>query len=274
MQRIEDGLSISEALQECSRNGVKVTANTFKSKVGEGFLPEGRQRGTLYPVESVNEFIEQERNRLAAKRKQQKLNRVSDIRFLKAVPSDMLEIAPVIEAVFETYPDVARWQSWIVRNPDIAYMLKVDGKVVGVGLIVPLLESKIQDILAHQITPPTLPDEILQYEPGTLTDLYVRSVGIIPTATRSQKRHWAAILVRGLHRVIIGLGARGIVIGKIYSRSETADGMRILQHMGFTEIPKKTRHRDFMINVSTSGSKFIVQYNDALVDWYQRQAGE
>jgi len=273
MHQIEEELTIKDALKEFSRNGVKISPNTFKRKIGKGILPEGRQRGTLYSAALVREIIEQERKKLAGKKKHVKSKSGSTVHFLKVAQSDMPAIAPVIEAIFETYPDVERWQSWIARNPDIGYMLKVNGSIVGIGFVVPLAESKIQSILAQQITPPTLPDEVEQYEVGQV-NLYVRSVGIIPEATHLQKRHWAAILVRGLNNVFIDLGSRGIIIDKIYSRSETVDGKRILRHMGFTEIPSVTNHSNFVIDVSSSGLKLIKLYKQALIEWQQRQVGE
>jgi|SRR6266568_3928832 len=48
------------------------------------------------------------------------------------------------------------------------------------------------------------------------------------------------------------------------SRSSTADGIRLMRGIGFTEIPSITRRKNFLIEVEKSGIKEIMQYKQAL----------
>lgn len=257
-------LTWREAIQVFIHAGM--SESTFRRRVKTGDIHPlstgNRKKGALYPKREV--FI-------AAKLD---VPEKRDVQFVKVAPETMPEMVPVLESVFEGSPNVERWQSWMVANPDIAYMLKIDDRAVGVGLIVPLSQEKITSILVRQVTPPTDPSEILPYVPGMPVNLYVRSVGIIASATHAEKRRWAAILVRGFLKVIAELGARGIIIDRIYSRSETVDGIRILRHMGFTEIAGVTNHHDFMIDVPTSGLKIIKEYTACLDKWREAHGGE
>ena len=96
------------------------------------------------------------------------------------------------------------------------------------------------------------------------THLYLRTVGIEPAVSRLEKRVWGSRIVANLIKIIIELGKRGIDIRTITARSETPDGIRLLKHMGFTEIPSITNHRNFVIDVATSGIPAIKEYKLAL----------
>src|ERR1700737_1797489 len=80
--------------------------------------------------------------------------------YTKMKPEDMTLIAPLIEELFGSYPNVERWSSLIAKNPDIAYMLTSEEKAVGCGFIMPLTEQKILDIFGKEITPATFPEEV------------------------------------------------------------------------------------------------------------------
>jgi hypothetical protein len=243
-------------------------------------LPSGRQRGAFYPADQVTAVIHSE---LEAKRqKQVKKRRAShsahnlrSTAFLKATCDDTVGITDLLAAVFGGRPNPERLAQWLQRNPDIAYILKSDGNIVGCGFILPLKEEKILDILHQDTTPPTYPDEILLFEPGVPTCLYVRSVCIQQEGvSRTQRRNWGSQLVRDLMKVILDLGLRGITLERIYTRSDTPDGERLSRHMGFTEIVTSTWHRNFMIDAATSGLDAIVAYKRSLAKWRQANEGE
>jgi len=195
--------------------------------------------------------------------------------FRRATPEDMPELANVIEKLFSR-PDIERWSSWMRKNPDIGYLIRSENRVVGCGFIVPLLEEKILDILSKEVTPPTLPSEIQEYTPGVPICLYARTIGVLQDEEISmrQRRYWGSVLVRHLTEVVVNLGARGIVIEKIYGRSDYEEGARLMAGMGFTHLRTTTSHENYVIDVKTSGLEMILDYEQALIEWRQRQSGE
>ncbi|HYU71567.1 MAG TPA: hypothetical protein VEL31_02710 [Ktedonobacteraceae bacterium] len=197
-------------------------------------------------------------------------------RVYRVLPEDMVDLAPVIEQIFDTRPDIERWSSWIRKNPDVGYMVKSEGKIVGCGFILPLTEEKILDILSKEITPPTLADDILEYKPEVPVYLYARTIGVLQNEAISirQRRHWASVLVRHIADVVIDLGARGIVIEKIYGRSDSEEGAHLMAGMGFTQIRTVTSHKNFLIDVKSSGLEMVLRYEQALNEWRHRHGGE
>ncbi len=250
---------------------------TFRRRVRAGqiesILPEGRQRGAMYPKKQVLAAINREnrgKRSVTPKRTQ-----IKGATFVKMKPEDMAKVAPVIYEIFDAYPDIERWSSLIAKNPDIGYMLVSEDKVVGCGFIMPLTEQKILDILGKEVTPPTTADEVQEYHPKEQYYLYARTIGVIQKGTTTtQKRVWAGILVRNLIKTFVTLGSRGIVIKKVYGRNDTIEGLRLMRDMGFTQIRTTTSHKNFVIDVETSGIEMVLRYEKALNQWRQKYEGD
>jgi hypothetical protein len=138
-------------------------------------------------------------------------------------------------------------------------MLVSEGKAVGCGFLMPLTEQKILDIFAKEVTPATYAEEVQEYQPGAEYYLYARTIGVTQKGTTAtQSRFWGGLLVRNLMRVVINLGSRGIVIKKIYGRSDTLEGLRLMHDMGFTQ----------------SGLDVIYLYEKAFNQWQQKHEGD
>lgn len=197
----------------------------------------------------------------------------SQITFGRARPEDMDELARLINALFDHWPNVEYWKEYLHRNPDIGYLLKVEGMIKGCAFIFPLPADRIADILSHETSSPILPDDIHPYDPGTPYHLYIRAVGIQPGISKVEKRVWGARLLSHLMTVFVDFGKRGIDIKTIWSRSSTVDGIRLLRHIGFTEVPSRTTSHNFLIEVKYSGLPIIEEYKAAFAEWKRRQEG-
>ena len=181
----------------------------------------------------------------------------------------MTEAARLVNAIFGTYPHVERRTGWMKSNPEVCYLLKADGKAVGIAYVLPLSLEKIHQILEQETTPPILPEEVQPYRPGVSTHVWIMSLGVTPGLSKTDKRLWGSRLISNLIKVIINLGERGIELETIQARSETPDGIRILKHIGFTEVPSTTNNRNFIIEVEKSGIPYIKDYKEALAKWKQ-----
>lgn len=158
---------------------------------------------------------------------------------------------------------------WLKKNPDIDYLLKQDGQIVGYISLAPLAPETIEDLLTERRYAKDLTgDDILPYVPGRPVDIYGMGIGTLPNVSHSQKREWGAALLRGAGRVFEDLGHRGIVIRSIKAHSNTPDGVRMMRHLGFTETEAAIPNmRDFVIDVAPSGVPFIMQYKEAFAEW-------
>jgi Helix-turn-helix domain len=224
-------------------------------------IPPGRKQG-VFAREQVDELARELRAFVASSDKPTSV-------FARATPGDMDECAELINALFNHRPTVARWKQYLINNPDIGYLLRLEDKIVGCAFVMPLAPERIAEMFTCEETqtPSILPEEIKPYVPGIPFHLYVRAVGIHPDIGRAEKRLLGRHLISGLIKAIISLGERGIEIKTIQARSSTGDGIRTLRHMGFTEVPSTTASRNFLIDVEQSGIPEIVEYKAALARW-------
>lgn len=247
-----------------------MTYSAIQNQVNTGNLhpitPPGRKQ-KVYPKNEVDE-LRQEMETWLASRKQ---TQTPASKFVKATVDDMPEAIALSDAIFgghNTIP-IEKRIAWIRKNPDIDYLLKQDGQVVGCFSIVPLHQETIDDLLnQRRIAKDLTEDDILTYESGIPIDLYGMVIGIRPGVSIGQKRIWAEGLLRGARKVIIGLGERGIVIRSIQAHSTKPDGIRLMRHIGFTEIVSRIPSmHDFKIDVEESGLPFVMDYKQALETW-------
>lgn len=189
--------------------------------------------------------------------------------FVNAAPEDVDESSQLVYELFGTYPNVSRRTGWVMRNPDVCSLVKAAGKIQGVSFELPLSMEKIETILDSKITPNIYPEEVQVYEPGQHYTMYIMGLGVRPSASRRDRRLWAARLISGIMHKIVDLGKRGVIIDSIWSRSDTREGIRTLKGIGFTEVEPRAGYRVFKIDVPMSGIPIILDYKSALRGWQQ-----
>ncbi|HLI90812.1 MAG TPA: hypothetical protein VKV37_19130 [Ktedonobacteraceae bacterium] len=262
-----DLMTSQEAKQAFLRAGLSEA--TFHRRVNAGqiesILPKGRQRGAFYPREQVLAAISKKVKKPGKKKSALGLKPAT---FSKATVHDMPEIAELLETYFSRI-SIEKRAAWIERNPDIGYILRSEGKVVGCAFILPLEEQKILHILNAQIKPPTRPQDIAIYEPGKHYFLYIRSVVVLQSVNKAQRRHWAARLISELIREVISMGTRGIVIEKIYAQTDTRHVANLLKGLGFTQLVSSTENKNFVLDIATSGATYPMQYKKAVNRWLE-----
>jgi len=124
-------------------------------------------------------------------------------------------------------------------------------------------------ILNSPIKPPTRPQDIGIYEPGKHYHLYIRSVVVLQSVSRPQRKYWAARLISELIKEIVGFGAKGIIIEKIYAQTDARRVEHLLKVLGFTQIISATESKNFVLDIATSGSIFVMRYKKALNMWLE-----
>ncbi len=186
--------------------------------------------------------------------------------FSRATKEDVPACANISQAIFNAHFDVEKQRAWMDKNPDICYVVKnEDNAVVGYVLILPLKPEKIEKILREEESSLDLETkDIDTFDPGKPVHLYMASIAITPGITLTEKRIYASRLIAGLMNVLINLGRQGIILETMTARSDTADGIRLMRGIGFTEIPSITRRKNYLIEVEKSGIKEIMQYKQAL----------
>src|SRR5579884_1610554 len=131
--------------------------------------------------------------------------------------------------------------SWMERNPDIFYVVKDEGQIMGYLSVIPMRRELIERVLRDEVLMQDVkPDDILPFVPGVPIDVYLMTMVVRPSLGMSEKRAYGARLISGLMSTFIELGHKGIVFRDIYARSNTPDGIRLLRNLGCTRIPSET----------------------------------
>jgi hypothetical protein len=249
-----------------------MTYSALRHQVNIGTLhsvtPPGR-RQAVYLKEEIDTLKREMEAWLAIRHQAQ----TPSAQFVKATIEDIpaaVELAGAVFGGLNTIP-VEKRIEWLKKNPDIDYLLKQEGQLVGYLSFVPLRPETIEDLLAlRRYAKDLTAEDILPYIPNEPVDIYGMAIGVRPGFSSSQKRAWGERLILGAREVLLDLGKRGIIIRSIVAHSFTPDGIRLMRHVGFTEtIPKAPGLHDFLIEVEQSGLPFVLEYKQALNEWQE-----
>jgi hypothetical protein len=223
-------------------------------------VPPGKRQG-VYPHKEVDQLARALQIFIDTQRKQPTI-------FTKVTTQeDVFESTKLSDDIFGGHIDVDRQMAWLKKNPDIMYVVKSEGKVVGYVIILPLKPEKIAKLLREEEQTVDLePDEIEVFQPGVPLHLYGGAIGVTIGLSLAEKRAYGAHLVSGLIDVLIEMRRKGIVIETVTARSTKPDGIRLLRNLGFTQIPSTTEKKDFILDVRKSGAREVMQYKQVLIE--------
>lgn len=249
------------------------TASEVKKKLGitDGMLynyvryghltrirPPGRSQG-VYKKEEVDKLALEMRVFLGSK------ETTKNLVVTTVTINDVADTVKLTGEIFGSEPSLAIRTAWVERNRDVSYQLCADGSTLGVATLLPLKPERIEKILAGEVSSEQTPaEEIEVYEPGKSYHLYAMGVGVSPVLSKLEKRIYGSKLIRGIYEAITELGERGIDIETITGRSHTVDGVRIMRHIGFQQVPSVTRDSNFRIDLHESNAEVARQYREAL----------
>ncbi len=190
--------------------------------------------------------------------------------FTKATKEDLQVIMEISNARFgagRSVTPLERRLAWLEKNSYTYHVLKQGDEVVGYVSLLPLKTGtdKVKRLLGDTVAVDITPDDIADFRPGIHVDMYVMSIGVRPTTNLTEKHEYGSSLIRGLRRLLIDIGKKGVIIDTIAARSDTPDGIRLMRHLGFTEIESTLPgKRAFIIRVPESGIPMIMEYKQAL----------
>jgi hypothetical protein len=230
-------------------------------------LPEGRKQG-FYLKKDVDKLASELNIFL-------NLNEEEPSKFVVASVEDLIEVGKIAKALFATGENessvtpIERLLPLMLKNPEIRYVLKQDGEVVGYISMLPFKQEtdKVEKLLRVDLAGEMniTPDDIETFDPGKHIQLYIVAIGVKPGLSQEKKHIYGFRIVSGLIDKIVELGKRGVVIETITALGATHSGIRLLQVLGFSEmLPPAPGKRAFCIKVEESGAPLSMQYKQAL----------
>lgn len=262
MPQMKVGKNFYTAAQVKERLGITqgMLYNYVRNGTLKPIIPSGKKQG-VYSRKDVEQLARELQLFMEAKQKQ-------PTTFIKVTTrEEVFESTKLSDDIFGGHIDIDRQLAWLNKNPDIMYVVKSEGKVVGYVIILPLKPEKIEKLLREEERTIDLrPDEIEVFKPGVPLHLYGGAIGVIIGLSLAEKRAYGARLVSGLIDVLIDIGRKGIVIETFTARSTKPDGIRLLRNLGFTQIPSTTEKKNFILDMRKSGTREIMQYKQALIE--------
>jgi hypothetical protein len=225
----------------------------------EKIYPPGSKQA-VYKKSQVNQLARELQIFIATRKK-------NPTDFLRVTnEEEMRECQEISQALFGVGRNTVKERMEILkRNPDTYHMLRDDDQVIGYLAVMPLQAGKLEKVLNQVIPVQINSEDIDDFKGGKDIDLYLHAIGVRPVFNATERHSYGARLISGLMDMIIEWGENGVKIGTIAARSNMPDGIRLMKHMGFTEIERLTpERRTFIIDVKSSGIPFMLRYKKAL----------
>jgi hypothetical protein len=223
----------------------------------ERIIPPGKKQG-VYRRSQVDQLARDLKVFIATRDE-------SKTKFRKATKEDL---PACIQIGTDSYPNIQQGitpmesrLAWFDKNPDMYYVVVHGEEIVGYTTIMPMPQEKILAILeGKEFLKNIKPEEIEEFKPSKPLDIYIATMRTKPGISRTEKRAYGVRLVGGLITTIMDLIESGIDINTLYARSETVDGIRILRHMGFTEISSTTHYKNYSLKMNEEGKRLWKKY--------------
>lgn len=236
--------------------------NFVENKALERVIPPGRKQG-VYRRSQVEQLARDLKVFLSTRNEE-------TTTFSKAGRED---IPTLIEIGTATYPGIQQGiasletrLSWLDKNPDIYYVVRKDGEIAGYTAIIPMNQEKIRKILANEeFMKDVKPEEIEEFKPGSPLHIYLSTMRTKLGISKNEKRAYGVRLIGGLITTLIEMIGNGINIDTLYARSETVDGIRLLKHLGFTEISQTKDYKNFVLKLNNGGMQTLEKYKQAII---------
>ncbi len=236
--------------------------NFVENKALERVIPPGRKQG-VYRRSQVDQLARDLKVFLSTRNEE-------TTTFSKASRED---IPTLIEIGTTTYPGIQQGiasletrLSWLDKNPDIYYVVRKDDETVGYTAIIPMKPEKIRKILANEeFMKDVKPEEIEEFKPGSPLHVYLSTMRTKLGISKNEKRAYGVRLIGGLISTLIEMIDNGINIDTLYARSETVDGIRLLKHLGFTEISQTKDYKNFALKLNNGGMQTLEKYKQAII---------
>jgi hypothetical protein len=161
--------------------------------------------------------------------------------------------------------DVPTRQAWLVSNPDIDFIVRDQGKLVGFINMLPVKHETIMRFMSGEIRGWDIPGEdVLPYTSDSSVECIVMGMGTTPEAEAGKRAYYGRRLINGVVRSLQELAANNVTITKFYATSATPTGIAILKNAGFQEIGRIGKRIAFELDVVRSDTRLAKHYGTIL----------
>lgn len=156
---------------------------------------------------------------------------------------------------------------WYKTNPLIDYVVKQDDIIAGYVTIMPLKHEVLEKLMSGEIRGWDIKaSDILPFEPGSPVECYT---GIAVRAGMYKTQKYGTRLLSGIIDTLTEMGKQGIIITKLYAVSDTPNGIKLSQGLGFEEKPpaEGSRFNQYVLDLEKAQTPFAKAYREALQEY-------
>lgn len=154
--------------------------------------------------------------------------------------------------------------SWYQSNPDIDFVVKQDGEILGYVTIMPLKHDVIEKLMEGKIRGWDIKaSDVLPYVPEKPVECYVGAA--IKAGVQHQEKYGMRLL-SGTMKELREFAKQGIIIKKLYAVSDTPDGEKLSRDLGFEESPPalNSTFKQYTLDLETSNTTYAREYRKVL----------
>lgn len=156
-------------------------------------------------------------------------------------------------------------QAWLKQNPDIDFLVREHGRLVGFINLLPAKHEAIMQFINGEIRGWDIKaDDVLPFTPNTTMECILMGMATTPDVDIVRRTQYGAKLISGLIEFLVKLAQQSTVITKFYATSATPTGISILRNAGFKELNHLGKRIAFELDVMVSDSLLASEYRRVL----------
>jgi hypothetical protein len=205
-------------------------STTFYREVNAGIIPseleEGRERGRKFPKEAIDAYREM---LLHGDREH--------LKFVSSSNSDLWAGVQNSRKIYGendtmSYGKVLRWKK---ANKNIFMSVKAEDRLVGSVTLMPLVETTIHALINNKILEKDIPVGVIRDWEAPEISVYFPTMTIVTCGNKRIDHARGCFLIRETLKWALSLRQQ-YDIKNWYAIAVTAEGNKLLQHLGFTPI--------------------------------------
>jgi hypothetical protein len=167
-------------------------------------------------------------------------------------------------------------RTWLAVNGESNYHVYHDNKLAAYLWLLPIKEKVMLQYFQGEIHWRDIqPQNIVKFEPGNPIPLYALGIASEPDVSEEIRMHYMFVLLRGAGEELKKLGRQGIIIPKVYARSQTPTGIAMCLHLGmklYEPLPRTGKLMRFELDIETANTFLANMYKEGLAEWKKAHA--
>jgi len=229
-------------------------------------VPPGKKQG-VYPKSQIDKLA---REMLAF----MTYDEDQGIQFVKvSTQEDIQEEYELASLMFgSAVHDIPTREAWLQKNPDIDFILRDHGRLVGFINLLPAKHEAIMSFIEGKMRGWEIPaEDVLPFTPGSRMECILMGMATIPDIDITRRAYYGRRLITGIINLFQELAEKDVIITKFYATSVTPTGIAILRNADFNEVKRIGKRIAFELDTMTSNSRIAQEYRQIIQSASEKQ---